>query len=41
MKAFYRNAFSEFTGALLRPRGEGMSFMMEMGASLDDICDAA
>ncbi len=41
MKAFYRNASSEFAGALLRPHGEGMSFMMEMGASLDDIFDAA
>jgi multimeric flavodoxin WrbA len=41
MKAFCKNASSEFAGALLRPHGEGMSFMMEMGASLDDIFDAA
>jgi multimeric flavodoxin WrbA len=41
MKAFCKNASSEFAGALLRPHGEGMSFMVEMGASLDDIFDAA
>lgn len=41
MKAFYRNASSEFAGALLRPHVDGMSFMMEMGASLDNIFDAA
>ena len=41
MKAFCRNASSEFAGALLRPHGEGISFMMEMGMSLDDIFEAA
>ena len=41
VKAFCKNASSEFAGALLRPHGEGMSFMIEMGAPLDDIFDAA
>ena len=41
IKAFCKNASSEFAGALLRPHGEGMSFMMEMGMPLDDIFDAA
>ena len=41
MKAFCRNVSNEFAGALLRPHGEGMSFMMEMGMSPDDIFEAA
>ena len=41
MEAFCRKALNEFAGALLHPHGEGMSFMMEMGMSLDDIFDAA
>lgn len=41
MKAFCRKALNEFAGALLRPHGEGMSVMMEMGMSLDDIFEAA
>jgi multimeric flavodoxin WrbA len=41
MNAFCKSASNEFAGALLRPHGEGMSFMMEMGMPLDDIFDAA
>ena len=41
MEAFCKIASNEFAGALLRPHGEGMSVMMEMGMSLDDIFDAA
>ena len=41
MKAFCRDASNEFAGALLRPHGEGMSFMMGMGMPLDDIFEAA
>jgi len=41
MKAYCRNASSEFAGALLRPHGEGMGPMMEMGEPIDDIFKAA
>ena len=41
IKAFCKNASSEFAGALLRPHGEGMEPMMEMGEPIDDIFDAA
>lgn len=41
MKAFCKNASAEFAGALLRPHGEAMSGMIEMGAPLDDIFEAA
>jgi len=41
MKAFCKNASAEFAGALLRPHGEAMPGMIEMGAPLDDIFEAA
>jgi hypothetical protein len=41
MKAFCKNASAEFAGALLRPHGEAMPGMMEVGAPLDDIFVAA
>lgn len=41
MKAFCKNATSEFAGALLRPHGEGMRPMMEIGKPIDDIFEAA
>ena len=41
IKAFCKNASSEFAGALLRPHGEGMSVMADMGRSPDDIFEAA
>ena len=41
MKAFCKNASNEFAGALLRPHGGRMNYMMRMGMSLDDIFDAA
>lgn len=41
MKAMCRNAAMEFAGALLRPHGEVMKPMMELGVSLDDIFAAA
>jgi multimeric flavodoxin WrbA len=34
-------SYLEFAGALLRPHGEGMRPMMEMGMPLDDIFEAA
>ena len=40
-KAFCRNAAMEFAGALLRPHGEALRPMMEMGISLDDVFEAA
>ncbi len=41
MKAFCKNASSEFAGALLRPHGRALTIMMEMGAPLNDIFEAA
>lgn len=41
MKAFCKNASAEFAGALLRPHGEAIPGMLEMGASIDDIFEAA
>ncbi len=40
-KAFCRNGDMEFAGALLRPHGEALRPMMEMGISLDDVFEAA
>ena len=40
-KAFCRNGAMEFAGALLRPHGEALRPMMEMGISLDDVFEAA
>ena len=41
MKAFCKNASAEFAGALLRPHGEAMPGMLEMGAPIGDIFEAA
>ncbi|AKB46479.1 iron-sulfur flavoprotein [Methanosarcina sp. Kolksee] len=41
MKAFCKNASAEFAGALLRPHGEAIPGMLEMGAPIDDIFEAA
>jgi multimeric flavodoxin WrbA len=41
MKAYCKNASSEFSGALLRPHGEAMGPMIEMGEHIDDIFKAA
>jgi multimeric flavodoxin WrbA len=41
MKAFCKNTCAEFAGALLRPHGEAMSGMLEMGAPIGDIFEAA
>lgn len=41
IKAFCKNANSEFAGALLRPHGPGLKTFMEMGLKIDDIFEAA
>lgn len=41
MKAFCKNASVEFAGALLRPHGGAMPEMLEMGAPISDIFEAA
>jgi multimeric flavodoxin WrbA len=41
MKAYCRNGANEFAGALLRPHGGALKPMMEMGAPVDDIFEAA
>ena len=41
MKAACKNMSREFAGALLRPHGEAIQVVLEMGMSLDDIFDAA
>lgn len=41
MEAFCKNASFEFAGALLRPHGESMKSMLEMGIPIDDIFEAA
>ncbi len=41
MKAFCRNAAREFAGALLRPHGGALRPMLEMGAPVNDIFEAA
>ena len=40
-KAFCRNVNAEFAGALLRPHGEAMKGVIEMGLPIYDILDAA
>lgn len=40
MKAMCKNMGKEFTGALLRPHGEAMRFLMRQGEPLDDIFEA-
>ena len=41
MEAVSKNMGREFAGALLRPHGPALMGMMEMGAPVDDILDAA
>jgi multimeric flavodoxin WrbA len=41
IKAYCRNANAEFAGALLRPHGDALRSMMEMGAPVSDVIDAA
>lgn len=41
MKAICKNLSAEFSGALLRPHGEAMPGMLEMGAPIGDIFEAA
>lgn len=41
IKAFSKNANAEFAGALLRPHGEALRPMLEMGAPVKDILDSA
>lgn len=41
MKAMCRNAGREFGGALLRPHGPALRRMMEMGAPVSDVFEAA
>lgn len=41
MKAICKNLSAEFAGALLRPHGEAMPDMLEMGAPIGDIFEAA
>ncbi len=41
IKAYCKNASNEFVGALLRPHGGALKPMMEMGAAVNDIFDAA
>ncbi|MHC1753950.1 MAG: flavodoxin family protein [Methanosarcina sp.] len=41
MKAFCKNASAEFAGALLRPHGGALPTMIEMGAPIGDIFEAA
>ena len=41
MKAICKNLSAEFSGALLRPHGEAMPEMLEIGAPIGDIFEAA
>ncbi len=41
MKAVCKNLSAEFAGALLRPHGGAVPAMLEMGASIGDIFEAA
>jgi hypothetical protein len=41
IKAFSKNANAKFAGALLRPHGEAFRNMLEMGAPVKDVIDAA
>jgi multimeric flavodoxin WrbA len=41
MEWFCRNANSDFAGALLRPHGPALRPMLEMGAGVEDVVDAA
>ncbi|MBN2005883.1 MAG: flavodoxin family protein [Anaerolineae bacterium] len=41
MKAFCKNSGREFAGALLRPHGSALKMMMDAGAPVNDVFDAA
>ncbi len=41
MQAICKSASFEFAGALLRPHGESMPIMIQMGVPIDDIFEAA
>ena len=41
IKAYCRNANAEYAGALLRPHGEALRNMLEMGAPVGDVIEAA
>lgn len=41
IKAYCRNANAEFAGALLRPHGEALRTMLEMGMPVKDVIDAS
>ena len=41
MRAYCKNAYREFAGALLRPQGGALKPMMDMGAPVNDILEAA
>lgn len=41
MKAICKNLSAEFSGALLRPHGEAIAGMLEMGVQIGDIFEAA
>jgi multimeric flavodoxin WrbA len=41
MRAICKNVGNEFAGALLRPHGPALRGMMEMGAPVDDVFEAA
>jgi multimeric flavodoxin WrbA len=41
LKAYSKNAKAEFAGALLRPHGSVLGLMIEMGAPVKDILEAA
>lgn len=41
MKAYCRNLYREFAGALVRPNGVMLGGMMQMGAEVNDIFEAA
>jgi multimeric flavodoxin WrbA len=41
IKAYCKNANAEFAGALLRPHGEALKPMLQMGMSIKDVLEAA
>jgi multimeric flavodoxin WrbA len=41
LKAFSKNAGTEFAGALLRPHGPALRSMIEMGTPVEDVLEAA
>ncbi len=41
IKAYCKNSNAEFAGALLRPHGDALRSMLEMGAPVNDVLEAA